>query len=257
MKILVSGANSGLGSYLLRFFGADSFTRDSSLERIITNNNYDVIIHCAANPNVGENEEALASFIEDNLILTRDLLKVQHKYFIYISSIDVYSKIQEFKCSENQKIYLSDLKNEYSIVKLMSESLVRKNSCSFLILRPSAMLGSQSRPNSLIKLLSGKSIKLGISGDSNFNYILHEDVGKFINRCIEKRIEGIYNLASIDNISLNEVVQKFNLKNVTFGDFKYSTGDIDTAKLDLEGSLFNKTSMEVIDYYYKYLRSFK
>ena len=47
------------------------------------------------------------------------------------------------------------------------------------------------------------------------------------------------------------------LKNVTFGDFKYSTGDIDTSKLNMEGSFFTKTSMEVVDHYFKYIRSFK
>jgi len=257
MKILVSGSDSGLGAYLQKLLRAEALTRDVSLSRLIENEKYDVIIHCAANPNVGQNEKSLASFVEDNLIFTSDLLKVKHKYFIFISSVDVYSKIQELKCFENQNICLSDLKSEYSIVKLMSESLVRKNSSKFLILRPSAMLGSESRPNSLIKLLSDKPIKLGISGDSTFNYILHEDVGKFINSCIAKRVEGVYNLSSLDNVSLNDVVQKYKLKNVTFGDFKYSTGDIDTSKVTIEGSFFTKTSMQVVDYYFKYLRSFK
>jgi len=257
MRILVSGAKSGLGLYLQKLFKAESFTRDMSFARLIKNDGYDVIIHCAANPNIGQNEKSLASFIEDNLILTSDLLKVKHKYFIFISSIDVYPKIQELKCSEDQDIFLSDLKNEYSIVKLMSESLVRKNSNRFLILRPSAMLGSESRPNSLIKLLNDKPLKLELSGDSIFNYILHEDVGKFIYRSIEARFEGVYNLASLGNVTLNDVVRKYKLKNVTFGDFKYSTGDIVTSKVNLEGSFFTKKSMEVVDYYFNYLRGFK
>ena len=139
----------------------------------------------------------------------------------------------------------------------MSESLVLKNSSRSLILRPSAMLGSESRPNSLIKMLKDKPLKLELSGDSIFNYILHEDVGKFIYRSIEARIEGVYNLASLENITLNDVVRKYKLKNVTFGDFKYSTGDIVTSKVNLEGSFFTKKSIEVVDYYFKYLRSFK
>lgn len=257
MRTLVSGANSGLGSYLQKLFRAESLTRDISVARLIENEEYDVIIHCAVNPNISQDEKSLASFIEDNLILTSDLLKVKHKYFIFISSVDVYPKIQELKCSEDQNICLSDLKNEYPIVKLMSESLVLKNSSRSLILRPSAMLGSESRPNSLIKMLKDKPLKLELSGDSIFNYILHEDVGKFIYRSIEARIEGVYNLASLENITLNDVVRKYKLKNVTFGDFKYSTGDIVTSKVNLEGSFFTKKSMEVVDYYFNYLRGFK
>ena len=53
------------------------------------------------------------------------------------------------------------------------------------------------------------------------------------------------------------MVRKYKLKNVTFGDFKYSTGDIVTSKVNLEGSFFTKKSIEVVDYYFKYLRSFK
>ena len=257
MRTLVSGANSGLGSYLQKLFRAESLTRDISVARLIENEEYDVIIHCAVNPNISQDEKSLASFIEDNLILTSDLLKVKHKYFIFISSVDVYPKIQELKCSEDQNICLSDLKNEYPIVKLMSESLVLKNSSRSLILRPSAMLGSESRPNSLIKMLKDKPLKLELSGDSIFNYILHEDVGRFISRCILERPEGIYNLASLKNVTLSEVAQKYKLKNVTFGSYKYSTGNIDISKVTSETSFISKTSMKVVDYYFNYLRSLK
>ena len=254
MKILISGTNSGLGLYLHKLFKAESFNRGMSIDRLIEHEEYDVIIHCASRSNRDLKKNSLASFIEDNLILTSDLLRVKHNYFIYVSSVGIYP-IEGLKCFEDQQLPLSKLKSEYSILKVMSESLVQKNSSKSLIIRPSGLLGPAMRPNSLIKILNDLPVHLSLSRDSTFNYILHEDVGVFLNRCIEIRPEGVYNLASKDNLTLNEVVQKYKIKNVTFGDYKYITGDIDISKVSKEGLFCQKKSMEVVEYYYNYLRS--
>ena len=255
MNVLVSGAGSGLGYYLKKLLNADGFNRATSLKRVVTNKKYDVIIHCAANSNVGNDDLSTAKFVEDEIILTQHLLEITHGYFIFISSADVYPN--KSNCSENLNINLSDLQDGYSIAKLMSESLVQASSKNILILRPTAMLGTSSRPNSLIKLFAEDSPQLSLSANSIFNYILHDDVGKFIKRCIEKKIYGIFNLASLDNVSLGDIVQKYQLKNITFGEYTYKTGIINTSKVIEENPIFSKTSMQVVDYYFNYLRSSK
>jgi len=255
MKILVTGAVSGLGLYLQKLLNADALNRKTSLKQVVGNKKYDVIIHCAANSNFGNDDLSLAKFVEDNIILTHTLLELPHSYFIFISSVDVYPDGTD--CREDQNISLSDLQDGYSIAKLMAESLVRVSSNNFLILRPSAMLGLDSRPNSLIKLFSKEPASLSLSANSIFNYILHEDVGKFIKGCIKKRINGTFNLASEDNVSLGKIVKKYQLKNITFGGYTYKTGKINTSKAVVENPIFSKTSMQVVDYYLNYMRSVK
>ncbi len=255
MKILVTGALSGLGLYLQKLLNADALTRKTSLKQVVGNKKYDVIIHCAANSNIGYDDLSIAKFVEDNIILTQRLLEIPHGYFIFISSVNVYP--DRVDCSEDLNINLSDLQDGYSIAKLMSESLVQASSKNVLILRPTAMLGAYSRPNSLIKLFTDNPSQLSLSANSIFNYILHEDVGKFIKGCIEKRICGIFNLASLDNVILSDIVKKYHLKNITFGEHTYKTGKINTSKAMIENPIFSKTSMQVVDYYLNYIRSVK
>ena len=59
MKILISGASSGLGSYLKRLFNADSVSHKASLNGF---KNYDVIIHCAGNSNFNNVGNLVAEF---------------------------------------------------------------------------------------------------------------------------------------------------------------------------------------------------
>ena len=64
-------------------------------------------------------------------------------------------------------------------------------------------------------------------------------------------------MASLDNVSLGDIVQKYQLKNITFGEYTYKTGIINTSKVIEENPIFSKTSMQVVDYYFNYLRSSK
>ena len=88
-KILITGTTSGLGKYLY-----ENIPNSISLNRKDTfiDNNFDVIIHNAFSPQ-GANKNDIKDYykyINDNILLTKKLVDIKPKKFIFISTGDVY-----------------------------------------------------------------------------------------------------------------------------------------------------------------------
>ncbi len=246
MKFLITGSSSGLGKHLLEFFNGIPFTRETFETELnnLRKKGVDVIIHAAFNSAKNITSDNLYSYINDNVLLTINLLKIPHKKFIFISTVDVYP-IDGKKHCEEQVIDINSVYGIYAITKLISESLVKKISPNYLILRCSTLLGKYSRKNSLIRIIKEVNPTLSLSSESTFNYILHSDVSGFIKLALEKNFKGIYNLASSTNITLAQAAEILE-KKVLFGDYIYYAGNIDNSKSAATYSRFRKTSVEII-----------
>lgn len=238
MKVLVSGASSGLGKYLKDFFAADVYVRGTHAPT----DRYDAVIHCAFNLAQNVPESDMATYERDTLGLTNTLLSVPHRHFVFISTVDVYPKNGKTH-REDEAIAAEQSENLYGKTKLRCEHLVTLESEYPLILRPTALLGPSMRPNSLTKILSGENPKLTLSGDSEFNYVLHEDIAAFINHCLHHQLSGTYNIAASKNITLAEVCKQF-AKPATFGEYVYRSGTIDNSKAATLLPAFHQDSME-------------
>ena len=161
-KFLITGTSSGLGKYLHDNLGGISLNREK-----IQKNGAEIIIHCAFNSD--RNPKNTDQYFRDNVFLTGELTKVPHKKFIFISSVDVYPKDAK-RHFENEVINRNKIDGLYAATKFMSEQLVKKNCSNFLILRCVALLGKDSRKNSLIKIIKDDKPTLTLSGKSVFNY---------------------------------------------------------------------------------------
>jgi nucleoside-diphosphate-sugar epimerase len=246
IRILTTGTRSGLGKYLYEHLGGLCLRRDTppSEREEVRKEGVDVIIHCAFNSSKGITADSLNLYLADNVFLTKELVSIPHKKFIFISSIDVYPKTNAV-LSEEHIIDVDSVDGIYGITKLISESIIRNRSSNYLILRASALLGRYSRNNSLIRIIEDKECTLSLSGDSQFNYILHSDVLGFVRIALEQNLTGIYNLASLENITLSEIVNML-CKKVCFGTYRYEAGAIQNCKVSQVFPAFKKTSREVI-----------
>lgn len=246
MEILTTGILNGLGKYIYENLGGIGLTRSTSSEELekIKNKGVDVIIHCAFNSRRGINCDSLYYYLEDNVLLTKELVSFSQKKFIYLSSVDVYPKGVGFH-SEDEVIDVDSISGIYEITKLMSESIVKNHCENYLILRGSAFLGKYSRKNSLIKIVEDKECILTLSGNSRFNYVLHSDILDFIKFSIDGNLRGIYNLASSESVTLLEVADMLG-KKVKFGAYFYDVGNIDNSKISSAFPAFRKTSKEVV-----------
>ena len=152
-NILITGTGGSLGSYLLKSFpGATGLNRENSKDLLHFPENqlhkYDLIIHCAFNTtNKISNHK---QYLEDNILLTQKLCNIPCGRFVYISSIDVYNNPNEL----------------YGMFKLFSESIVKDMCEDYTILRTSAMVGLDLKPNSVVKLINNKKTTLTLSKKS-------------------------------------------------------------------------------------------
>lgn len=236
---LISGTSSGLGKYLLGQLGGIPLNRKDPKESAGK-----IIIHCAFNRGNEAISRNLYQYLSDNIFLTETLVHIPHQKFIYISTVDVYPNNGK-KHAEDEVINLEKVATIYGSTKLMAESIVQNLSPNFLILRCSALLGGDTRENSLIKIIKQRIPKLTLSADSVFNYILHSDILELIKIAVEKDLQGIYNVGSSKNITLSEVAVLLK-KKVNFGNYKYNAGKINNAKARKYLPKLKKTSKEMI-----------
>ena len=231
-QILVTGTNSGFGKF------ASSQIKDC-VKLTRENKNFfldyrhvkfDAIIHCAFNSK--RNIDDFYSYYEDNILLTENLIKLNYKKFIYISSIDVKNPNE----------------SNYGLMKKIAESIVRKKVKNNLIIRPSAILGQGIRKNSLIRILQEDSPKLTLSEKSTFNYILQEDMLEFISKAIAEGISGEYDFTSSSNVTLGDIARKYD-KKVLFGNYVYQTHTSQTKDTYKVFPKLNKDSIQVVEEY--------
>lgn len=243
-KFLITGTSSGLGKYLHQQLGGIPFKKDSA-DRKET----EILIHCAFNRARVISSENLYQYISDNIFLTKRLTTIPHRKFIYISSVDVYPKDNKVH-TEEENIDVNLVKGMYALCKLIAESIVKKSCSNFLVLRCSSLLGKDSKENSLIKIVKEENPTLTLSASSVFNYILHTDVLEFIKIAIEKDLQGIYNLASSENITLSEITELLG-KKVSFGHYMYNVGNINNSKVCKLLPSLKKNSREAINEFTK------
>ena len=251
MAVFTTGISSGLGRYIYENLGGFALTRSTSSEELekIKTKGVDVLIHCAFNPSQIITSDSLYGCLQDNILLTKELVSFAHKKFIFISSVDVYPKDSKLH-SEGEIIDMDSVNGIYGITKLMSESIVKNHCKNYLILRGTAFLGKHSRKNSLISIAEDEKCVSPLSGDSRFNYVLHSDILDFIKFSIKRDLKGIYNLASLDNITLQEAAGVLR-KEVKFGNYFYDVGNIDNSKILSIFPSFSKTSKQVIEEFIK------
>lgn len=236
---LITGASSGLGKYLHDQLGGSTFSRKK-----IKGEASKIIIHCAFNKTRDVNSQNLYQYLFDNVFLTEKLTKIPHEKFIYISSVDVYPKDNQ-RHSENEVIDIDKVSSIYAIVKLMAESVILNCCQNFLIVRCGALLGRDVKENSLMKIIKNESPTLSLSGDSVCNYVSHSSVLAFVKLAVKNDLQGIYNLASSENITLSEIADLFQ-KEVRFGEYTYTVGNIDNNKVKKLLPVFKKTTREII-----------
>lgn len=229
-NIVVTGTSSGLGKYLKNYFdGSVSINHLNYIEELHKiDKPIDLIIHCACDAShkiINYHE-----YIESNLFYTLELCKKNPKHIIYISSAVVHSK-------EN---------SNYKLTKLLSENIIKDKCDSYTIIRPSAILGPEMRPNSLVKIIDDYDTKLTLSEMSTFNYVLQKDVADFIKLCYNNKIIGTYEFVSNDMISLGSIARKFG-KNTTFGEWKHRASFVNNQKTVDIFKPIDKSSWNVID----------
>ncbi len=223
---LVTGVNSGLGQYLHTNIDSLGLNRNNWDE--IKNKEFDTIIHCAFNK---ENTISdYKKYLDDNIFLTQRLKELKCKKFIYISSVDVYQKN----------------KNLYSYFKLFSETLMDKED---LILRCPMILGNTMKPNHVTKLFNNVK-HIGLSGESEFNYILMQDLVNFFQSKDYLKYSGVIDFVSNSSLKLEKLKNVLNSK-TKLGNYIYNNSLDYINPIFILNEKYNNSSLNKIKTYFK------
>lgn len=244
-KILITGVKSGLGKFLAKKFSAYGFSKEDDLSLIMQQaliDPFDVIIHCAFSARRDITSHTLFPYMKDNLLLTQNLALIPHKKFIYASTVEVYPSSMIY-ANEKSAIPCDQPQSLYGMIKIFNEQIIQNQCMNPLIMRLPAMLGKDSRPNSITRILFEENPSVSLAEESTFNYILHEDVASFIETSLDEGLIGVFNLMAHTNVTLSAIARMCE-KKVNFGSYVYKTILPDTRKVLSHWPNCKKSSLE-------------
>jgi nucleoside-diphosphate-sugar epimerase len=236
MRILITGASSGLGKYVASqlehytSYEVSLYDRSKPDEYI---GPYDLIVHCACNPIKDNLYEAYS-----NVTLLERLLTIKTEKFVLISTADVYPKVGPRV--EYTDIDFNSIDNLYGKMKFLCEEILRNREQKHLILRPAGLLGEYCRNNVIVRMINNEDTTT-LSAGSRLSYITHS----YVYNLIFSKLQGTYNISSLDSMNLGEINEMLGFPIKKFGEYYGRFGGKDLTKLGLEGYLF-PTCGEVI-----------
>ena len=228
-KILLTGSSGILGSSILKKLNNNYIFLNlinkkkinQKYNQIIIKNNFkflkkifigfrpDIIIHTAANTNIEDCQKNKQKCKKVNFELTKNLVKLSKLFkvkFIYISTDQVYS--QNFNQKETSKLKSF---NYYTDTKILSEDLIRLNLKDYTILRTNffgkSTASKKTFSETIVQALK-VSKKIYLFDDIYFNPINIDILTRIIDTIINKEINGIFNVGTLNGLSK----YKFGLK---------------------------------------------
>ncbi|MCH1967195.1 NAD-dependent epimerase/dehydratase family protein [Paraclostridium sordellii] len=239
MKVLITGVNGFIGSNIYEglkdefdvlgisqsseskicknYISCDLTDKDKLEEVIKSNNDIDIIIHCAALAHNKGNDLSKDRFMKVNYEVSKDLVDLSNKYlslkkFIFLSTISVYGeRIDKDVYVETDKCYP---KSPYAIAKKKSEEYIEVNcKAPYYILRLAPVYSDEFRLNikrrtelkGINYIVGDGSNKLSLCNVSNIVISVYDMIRGKVDE------NGIYNMADqevysfIDLINVNRI----------------------------------------------------
>jgi len=259
MKILVTGGSGMVGKSLKRYLPNATYlsskdcdlTNENDVISLMTNNNYDTVIHLAARvggimDNINNPEEYFIENIQMNTNIVKWSRLTNVKRFIGILSTCIYPDIVDEYPMTEEMLHkgpptLTNFSYGYAkrCLAVHIEACNKQYGTKYQYLIPCNLYGENDKfgENShfvaalikkIIDLKKNKNNNLILFGTGNpLRQFMHsDDLAWVINQCLEKEIYDNFNVATEKNLSIKEMVEitikSCNLQNinVVFDDTK-------------------------------------
>lgn len=272
MKVLITGGFGFIGSYIADKFHRegnniyiiDNMSRgkkenfvhkhrfyelcveDPKCEEVFKSNNFDVVIHMAAQIDESYSQEFSYNDTKINILGLMNMLTLSVKYnvkkFIFASSASVYGDDTDFPSAENSR---KNPLTVFAVNKLLGEYYCSKWSELYKIdtvsLRMSNVYGTRQNPEEggvvavfMEKLSEGSAITIYGNGEQLRDFIYVEDVADAVYKASNIRFSGVLNLSTGKATTINQLVKMIE----KFGTFEtiqheeHRSGEIRNSYLD-------------------------
>jgi UDP-glucuronate 4-epimerase len=204
LKILLSHENF--------FFKKANLVNYKESKKIINIIRPDIVYHLAAQPGVLYSYKNPLSYRLNNIVATKNLLKIVKKIkiakLIFSSSSSVYGDHKKCPITENFKL---KPKNYYAKTKVACENLIKKSGVPYIIFRIFTAYGSLGRPDMLFSIMLRriyKNLDVNLYNHGNylrdFTYI--DDVIDILVKAYKKNIiKKIINICSSNPVKIKDL----------------------------------------------------
>ncbi|CEN91444.1 nucleoside-diphosphate-sugar epimerase [[Clostridium] sordellii] len=234
MKVLITGVNGFIGSNIYEglkdefdvlgisqsseskicknYISCDLTDKDKLEEVIKSNNDIDIIIHCAALAHNKGNDLSKDRFMKVNYEVSKDLVDLSNKYlnlknFIFLSTISVYGeRIDKDVYVETDKCYP---KSPYAIAKRKSEEYIEMNcKAPYYILRLAPVYSDKFKLNIQRRTeMKGFNYIVG-NGSNKLSLCNVNNISLTVDNIIDGYVKGneIYNISDEKVYSFKDIL---------------------------------------------------
>jgi len=209
-SVLVIGANGFVGSAITaqaRKLGLNIETATRENYSSLIGKSFDLIINANGNSRkyLAE-QDPNKDFEMSTLSVMRSLKDFTAGFYIYISSVDVYTNFSDPSMNTESTVIETNKQSNYGFHKYLSEQLVKRNSAKWLILRAAGLVGPGLWKNSIYDLLSNAELR--VNPDSKYQYLNTADFASIIFSLIDTKISNdTFNVAGDGIISIREIAE--------------------------------------------------
>ncbi|AZN39571.1 NAD-dependent epimerase/dehydratase family protein [Paenibacillus albus] len=273
MKVLITGGYGFIGSHVADRFNKEGYevyiidnltsgttqnvnykhkgyrlsAEDKKCEEIFRSNRFDAVVHLAAQVNVTESINNPRLDTQSNVLGLVNMLSLAQKYavkkFIFASSAAVYGMNDNLPLPENA---VCDPISPYGISKHVGEEYCLKwnelYGLDTIVFRFSNVYGPRQAHTGeggvvsvfMENALAGRALTVNGDGEQTRDFIYVEDVADAIYRASYSRLQGVYNLSTNTECSVNELAHHvMSLHDTTYIEYgEERAGDIKRSVLD-------------------------
>jgi nucleoside-diphosphate-sugar epimerase len=235
MRFLVTGASGVVGRNVFELLSQNSafeihgtgrsksdltnytqidLNNDKSLSSLFNENNYDVVIHCAATIDENPEFDVLKNNLNSTLNVIKASLGTNVKKIFFISTISVIGSIIETPITESHRI--SPL-STYAYSKKQCEELIHyfcRDKIQFVTLRISSPVGKYMPLRSIFPIFvdnikNGKNVILKGYSNYKMSFLDLRDLSDLISQIAQVNIDsGIFNIGGKRSYSNLELAKK-------------------------------------------------
>ncbi len=139
------------------------------------------------------------------------------KHYVFISTVSVYDlpRIKSEYIKEDSQVIEMDFQNEpdkiagenYGALKYLCEKELEKSCVASCILRPGFIVGPDDHtfrfPYWIARVAQGGEVLVPTDKEAPTQFIDVRDLAQFVITCVEKKLEGIYNVVGPSKAALN------------------------------------------------------